>query len=197
MNSRGCPIGRTSTSPARGGAEQPGAEAGHGVDWNAAVDRPLIGVGFNAANDVVFARYAPLDGGYAVFRGRVWVAHSIYFQMLGEHGFVGLALFLLLGALSWIKAGQLARTTVGDPELSRWVPSLMRMVQVSLIGFAVGGAFLSLANHDLPYYFVGFVIATDGIVRRRLTASATKSAPPESSGPRAEAGARAGSLRPR
>lgn len=142
--------------------------------WNAAVDRPLIGVGFNAANDVVFARYAPLDGPYAVFRGRVWVAHSIYFQMLGEHGFVGLGLFLLLGVLSWKKAGQLARTTIGDPELSRWVPSLMRMVQVSLIGFAVGGAFLSLANHDLPYYFIGFVIATDGIVRRHLKAAASK-----------------------
>jgi hypothetical protein len=47
------------------------------------------------------------------------------------------------------------------------VPILMRMTQVSLIGYAVGGTFLSLANHDLPYYIVGFVIATDGIMRRR------------------------------
>ena len=164
--------------------------------WNAAVDRPLIGVGFNAANDKVFAMYAPLDGAYAVFRGRVWVAHSIYFQMLGEHGFVGLGLFLLLGVLSWVKAGQLARAMAGDPEFGPWVPSLMRMVQVSLIGFAVGGAFLSLANHDLPYYFIGFVIATDGIVRRRLKAAAS-TAPPLALRPAAEAGAQAGTLKVR
>ena len=30
--------------------------------------------------------------------------HSIYFEILGEHGFVGLALFLLLGAFTWLSA---------------------------------------------------------------------------------------------
>lgn len=146
--------------------------------WNAAVDRPLVGVGFDAANAAVFGKYAPLDGAYAVFQGRVWVAHSIYFQMLGEHGFVGLGLFLMLGLLTWRSAARLARVAGRDPELSLWVPTLMRMTQVSLIGFAVGGAFLSLANHDLPYYIVGFVIATDGIVRRGTKSAASKAVSP-------------------
>jgi putative inorganic carbon (HCO3(-)) transporter len=135
--------------------------------WNAAVDRPLVGVGFEAANDQVFARYAPTTGEYAMFRGKVWVAHSIYFQTLGEHGFVGLGLFLLLGVQTWRLAGRRAREAIREAEFEKWVPILMRMTQVSLIGFAVGGGFLSLANHDLPYYIVGFVIATDGIMRRR------------------------------
>ena len=47
------------------------------------------------------------------------------------------------------------------------MPQLMRMVQVSLVGFAVGGAFLSFAYLDLPYYVMGFVISSAAILRQR------------------------------
>lgn len=135
--------------------------------WNAAIDRPLVGVGFSADNQAVFSRYAPLDGDFAVFRGMVFVAHSIYFQMLGEHGFVGLGLFLLLGLSTWVTAGRIAGRNKNDPEFGAWMPELMRMVQVSLIGFAAGGAFLSLAYLDLPYYVMGFVVSAGVLERRR------------------------------
>ena len=143
--------------------------------WNAALDRPLIGAGFGADNAVVFGKYAPLDGEFAVFRGFVFVAHSIYFQMLGEHGFVGLGLFLLLGAVTWLSAGRLARQSKDDPEFGSWMPLLMRMVQVSLVGYGAGGAFLSLAYLDLPYYIMGFVVTAAALVRNR--AKAVVSAP--------------------
>jgi probable O-glycosylation ligase (exosortase A-associated) len=141
--------------------------------WNAALDRPIVGVGFAADNQAVFSRYAPTDPKYAIFQGAVFVAHSIYFQMLGEHGFVGLGLFLLLGLLTWLRASSLARQAAADPELAAWMPLLMRMVQVSLIGYGVGGAFLSLAYLDLPYYLVGFVVISDRIVRQRRAATST------------------------
>ena len=35
------------------------------------------------------------------------------------------------------------------------------MVQASIAGFAVGGAFVNLVNFDLPYYFVGLAILAD------------------------------------
>lgn len=135
--------------------------------WSAALDRPLVGVGFRADNPAVFARYASLEGPYAIFAGRVYVAHSIYFQMLGEHGFVGLALFLALGIVTWRTAGKLARQTKDDADFGDWMPMLMRMVQVSLIGYASGGAFLSLAYVDLPYYIIGFVVTATALVRNR------------------------------
>jgi len=135
--------------------------------WNAAVDRPFVGAGFLADNREVFAKYAPTDEVYKQFQGSVFVAHSIYFQMLGEHGFVGLGLFLLLGLLSWRTAARVARQARDDEELGPWLPLLMRMVQVSLIGFAVGGAFLSLAYVDLPYMIVGFVVLGDALLKRR------------------------------
>jgi hypothetical protein len=118
----------------------------------------------------VFLQYAPDGSDFESFRGSVWVAHSIYFQTLGEHGFVGLGLFMLLGVVTWRRAGQLARLTRGDPEFGQWVPRLMPMVQVSLVGFAAGGAFLSLAYFDLPYYLVAYVVLVHAIVCRRSVA---------------------------
>lgn len=133
----------------------------------AALDHPFVGLGFQADNAAVFAKYAPLDGQFAVFAGRVYVAHSIYFQMLGEHGFVGLALFLLLGVTCWRTASRVARQATGDAEFGSWMPLLMRMCQVSLVGYAVGGAFLSIGYLDLPYYIMTFIVLCDVLARKR------------------------------
>lgn len=140
--------------------------------WAAAADRPLVGAGFMADNPTVFQRYAPRDADFEELRGTVFVAHSIYFQMLGEHGFPGLILFLLLGITTWRTAGRLARQTRGDEEFGAWVPVLMPMVQVGLMGFAAGGAFLSLAYFDLPYYLVAVVVLVDITVKDRDRARA-------------------------
>ena len=42
------------------------------------------------------------------------------------------------------------------------------MIQTSLVGFAVGGAFLSLAYFDVPYYLAGILVATRVLVEQRL-----------------------------
>lgn len=152
--------------------------------WNVAVDRPLVGAGFGTDNVAIFAKYAPVNHEYQAAEGQVWVAHSIYFQALGEHGFVGLGLYLMLGLLAWRCAGKLARATRDDPEFKTWVPLLMRMSQVSLVGFATGGAFLSLMHLDVPYYIIGIILLTDATVkeRNRLPAtSATTHLSPEAS----------------
>ena len=134
--------------------------------WALALDRPLVGGGFASDNAAVFAAYAPESVGDYV-GGAVFVAHSIYFQALGEHGFPGLLLYLLLGLFTWKKAAKIAKRTEKDAELATWVPLLMRMVQVSLVGFAAGGAFLSLAYFDLPYYIVSYVVLVDATLRER------------------------------
>lgn len=141
--------------------------------WNAAVDRPLVGVGFMSDNATVFSRYAPIDGVYSIFAGQIYVAHSIYFQMLGEHGFVGLGMFLALLATTWIAAGRIAARTKDDPEFKAWMPLLMRMVQVSLVGFAAGGAFLSIAYLDLPYYIIGYVVLAAALLKDRASTAET------------------------
>jgi probable O-glycosylation ligase (exosortase A-associated) len=135
--------------------------------WSMVLDRPLVGAGFRTDNPVLFALYAPVDGAGVYKGGDVYVAHSVYFQALGEHGFPGLVLYLLLGLLAWRSAARIAQETVAHPEYASWVPLLMRMTQVSLAGFAVGGAFLTLVHFDLPYYIVSFVVLADATLRER------------------------------
>lgn len=134
---------------------------------NIAKDRPVVGGGFEVATKAVYARYSPSPG----FRPQV--AHSIYFQALGEHGFVGLALYVALLYALWTAASQIIRRTKGRAD-SRWAYELSLMMQVSLIGFAVGGAFLSLVNFDVPYYFVGIMAATLALVRREASTEAPR-----------------------
>lgn len=141
--------------------------------WNLAIDRPLVGAGFNTDIPIIFATYAPLDMEKFNFQGSVYVAHSIYFQALGEHGFPGLILYVLIGIFAWIKAGKVAANARHHPEYAIWIPLLMKMTQASLAGFAAGGAFLSLVHFDLPYYIVAFVVLVDATLKEELQKKAT------------------------
>jgi probable O-glycosylation ligase (exosortase A-associated) len=130
--------------------------------FNLAKDRPLTGGGFEIYNGATFARYAPnpVD---------VHAAHSLYFQALGEHGFIGLGLYLLLGLLSWRTGTRIIRNTAKRPDL-KWAGTLATMLQVSMIGFGVGGAFLSLLYFDVPYYLMAMMVVTDRLVTSALQA---------------------------
>jgi len=119
--------------------------------WNMALDRPFIGGGFRIGSDILYQLYSPGP----------WVksfdSHSIYFQALGEHGFPGLFIYLALGITTWRMASRLAKLTQ-KTEYATWVPLLMSMIQVSIIGFATGGAFLGLLHFDFPYYLAAIVV---------------------------------------
>ncbi len=109
--------------------------------YNIAKDR-IFGGGFSIWRPDVFAKYAP-DPTFVVS------AHSIYFHMLGEHGFIGLTIYLCLWVSTWMSAGWLRKQGKAEPQLD-WCLQLGSMIQVSLVGFAIGGAFLSLAYYDFP-----------------------------------------------
>jgi probable O-glycosylation ligase (exosortase A-associated) len=128
--------------------------------FNLAKDHPLVGGGFNAFQPDLFRIYAPDPDDFHD-------AHSIYFEVLAEHGFVGLALFVSLGWLAMRTGNWIVRHTRTDPELS-WARDLAAMLQVSLVGFAVGGAFLGLAYFDLPYHLIAMLVLVRRIVEQRL-----------------------------
>jgi putative inorganic carbon (HCO3(-)) transporter len=127
--------------------------------WNLAADR-FFGGGFWVFEQELFDRYSmnPEDG--------VRAAHSIYFQALGEHGFVGLALFCLVWFVAWRDAGWLIRHAATDPATA-WTARMGAMIQVSLVGYLVGGAFLSLAYFDLPYLLAVMALAARRWVREQ------------------------------
>src|SRR5574340_123711 len=117
--------------------------------FNVASDR-LIGGGFNMFQPPTFSQYAPDPY-------NVHDAHSIYFEVLGELGFIGLTLFLLMWLFVWFKAGRVITACRDHPE-NKWAADLAAMAQVSLVGYAVGGAFLGLAYFDLPYHIMIMIV---------------------------------------
>ena len=117
--------------------------------FNMAKDRPLGG-GLESFQDYSFALYAPNPDD-------VHASHSIYFEVLGEHGFVGLGLFLMLGLMTWRTASWLIGRARRDRE-KRWAADLAAMVQVSLVGYASAGAFLGLAYFDYYYTLIALVV---------------------------------------
>lgn len=135
------------------------------TQWNLALDRPFVGGGFGTDTLSVFRRYAPTEEPFNVYTGTVWVAHNIYFQALGEHGFVGLGLFVTLGFLTWRMASSVSKRAANDGDSKDWAPLLMRMCQVSVVGYAIGGSFLSLMNLDVIYYLMAIIVMTDASLR--------------------------------
>ena len=79
--------------------------------------------------------------------------------MLGEQGYIGLFLFLLLFFLAFRTGTWIIKQARGDPELE-WASDLAGMLQVSLIAYFAAGAFLGLAYFDLPYHMVALLLLT-------------------------------------
>jgi probable O-glycosylation ligase (exosortase A-associated) len=120
-----------------------------GVAWEVAKHN-FFGGGMSYQHPIFFSLYG-------VYETTARSAHSIYFQILGNHGFVGLILFLLLWIATYRSAGWLRKSGQINSGV-RWVGQLGAMAQVSLVGYAVGGAFLSMPYFDLPYNIMVMVV---------------------------------------
>lgn len=114
---------------------------------NVAIHRPLVGGGFEVYQSIpLWQRYGP-EG------AKARAIHSIYFRVLGEQGFVGLALFLGVLFAGWRSCSRVRKFAKADPSL-RWAFDLASMLQVSLVAFATTGAFLPMPYFDLVWQLV-------------------------------------------
>ena len=129
----------------------------------------VLGGGFEAFQYPMFVLYAPDPE-------NVHDAHSIYFEVLGEQGFIGLALFLILGLMTWRTASWIIRKARGDPE-KRWAADLAAMIQVSLVGYATAGAFLGLGYFDFYYTLVAVVVLCKTVLLSQADSEKTVPAP--------------------
>jgi probable O-glycosylation ligase (exosortase A-associated) len=121
----------------------------------------FFGGGFNPGLPEMFLKYSPYGLDH-----KAQAAHSIYFQVLGNHGFVGLTLFLAIWFSAWRSAAWLRKNANEVPQ-AKWGGELGAMCQVSLVGYLVGGAFLSLAYFDLPYDIMAMVVLARVWVQRK------------------------------
>ncbi|MBF0189710.1 MAG: putative O-glycosylation ligase, exosortase A system-associated [Magnetococcales bacterium] len=114
-------------------------------------DNPILGGGFRTFDQSTFDRYTP-----GVYRH---AAHSIYFEILAEQGYVGFGIWLMLQFSGLHMARWIIRKTRNEPEMS-WANNLARMYQVSMVGYYAAGSFLSMGYFDLPYHLMGILIMT-------------------------------------
>ena len=141
--------------------------------FNMATQR-IMGGGFESFVYTSFIMYAPEPN-------RVHDAHSIYFEVLGEHGFIGLFLFLSLGLSTLLSASKIIRQTKKIEEL-KWMGDLAAMIQVSLVGYAAAGAFLGLAYFDLYYNLIAIIVVCKLLLKQAELPKMSGQQPPLASG---------------
>jgi len=127
--------------------------------WKTAINiasQRITGGGFDFYSPDVFARYAPEPN-------NVHSSHSIYFQALGEHGWIGFALFVFILVYTWFQCRHAIKYSQ-DSEDGHAQALLARMIQVSIIGLCVGGAFVNIGNWDMVYYLAITALALARIV---------------------------------
>jgi probable O-glycosylation ligase (exosortase A-associated) len=137
--------------------------------WNATLDHPITGCGFNMWTRDLFNKYAPDPSS-------VHDVHSIYFEVLGETGFVGLGIFLLIGVTALLTLRRVGVYAAAEQRLT-WMRDLSSMVFVSLMGYAASGAFLGLAYFDYYYLMVAITVTL-----QRLMTTYRSEGIPESAG---------------
>ncbi|AGP82621.1 O-antigen polymerase [Alteromonas mediterranea MED64] len=90
----------------------------------------------------------------------VFVAHSIYFQVLADHGFLGAIWYGFIVLITLKTLGTIAKTSKVF-----WHVNLAEMLRLSLIAFLTAGAALSSAYNDLFFALVGMTAALSAVVK--------------------------------
>ena len=132
-------------------AQQDASAIGRLNAWSAARhmvrDRPFWGVG--SGNFLVwFHRYAPDPDD-------VHVAHSSFYQLLGEQGLPGLGVWLYLVIMCWLVASW-CEMRLERIHKKQWTEARYMLVAVkaSWIGYVLCGAFLSQEDMDFFYHLL-------------------------------------------
>ena len=131
------------------------------TSYNIAAARPLVGGGFSSVDVTSVVRQFSSPG--SLTSGKA--AHSIFFQVLGDHGFVGFALYVFVLIATWLNTVMVLGASRTRPDLA-WAAQLARMMQVSLVAFLVGGAALSMAYYDGFLILFALTASLAQVVRR-------------------------------
>ena len=125
-----------------------------------ALQNPIFGGGMHASEipdvwikfrgaDNLLSFVSNLDEQVYGVEGRA--AHSIYFETLGDTGFLGFFIFIGILINALVTAREVIKLSKTGQAPTQWAADLAGMMIISLIAFAFGGALLSAAYFELPY----------------------------------------------
>ena len=110
----------------------------------------FTGGGFASWSPETYFKYSP------DFTG-TFVAHSIWFNVLADHGWLGLALFVSILWITWRNLSFIIKQTKDEPE-KKQIEVLAKMMKLSFVAYFSAGTFLSLSYFDLPWHFVAITV---------------------------------------
>jgi probable O-glycosylation ligase (exosortase A-associated) len=87
-------------------------------------------------------------------------SHSVYFQVMSDHGFAGLFIYLSFLVAAFIKARAVVKRARMVPA-TRWIAQLATMIQLCIFSFCLGGAALSFAYFELLFALCGIIVVLD------------------------------------
>jgi probable O-glycosylation ligase (exosortase A-associated) len=86
--------------------------------------------------------------------------HSIYFEVLGEQGIVGFALYFSIILLALLTLRRIKKTWRNHAGMA-WVVALSDALTASILVFLAGGAFVGIAYQPFIFYMVSLTVAID------------------------------------
>ena len=143
---------------------------------------------------VDYARTHPFGGGFEAYRGnRIQVEtvavsgatgaqhierqttadqgrayHSAYFEMLGEQGYPGLAMWLLLSVIGLARMEMLRARYRRDAERP-WAAPLASALQSAHLVYLLGASFIAIAFQPFIFMLIGAQIGLDTYLARKRT----------------------------
>jgi O-antigen ligase len=163
-----------------------GTAEGRRFLWGAARNmwkaNPVVGVGGGNFTFLV-GQYQPTDFDDREFVERNWsgtVTHSFYFQVLAEHGTVGILLVAyIVGAHFWTlrRLRRRVRAASGLPDdVRRDAEMYSGALGGAVVGYCVAGAFLSVAYYPYLWYFSAMAVALEAAVGREIDTPGSRAA---------------------
>ncbi|HVQ08640.1 MAG TPA: putative O-glycosylation ligase, exosortase A system-associated [Allosphingosinicella sp.] len=149
-----------------------------GWTWNYALDHPMGG-GFEAyrQNRIQVRTVSEVGGADSSLasvqsladEGRAY--HSAYFEMLGEQGFPGLIVFLLIHGIGLVRMEVIRRRYRRVEGEDAWIAPLATALQNFQLIYLVGAVFVGIAYQPFVYLMVASQIGFDAWLSRRERAA--------------------------
>ncbi|WOF43960.1 putative O-glycosylation ligase, exosortase A system-associated [Sphingopyxis indica] len=156
--------------------------------WNYAKEHPFGG-GFEAYRqnrlrvETIGGADAADAADTAVHDERARAYHSAYFEMLGEQGYPGLALWLLLHVAGILQMERLRRRYLKTRRAEeQWIAPLATALQHGHIIYLVGALFVGIAFQPFIYMMVALEIGLSTYCRRRERQSGWRTMAPRFAG---------------
>src|SRR5262249_2859413 len=98
-------------------------------------------------------------------------SHSIYFEVLGEQGWIGLGIFLSIFAVFFLNMRRVRGRARRREDLA-WMEGLASALMQSMLIFMAGAAFSGIAHQPLHYYLIVFAVSLSAVMARAGTVTA-------------------------